>query len=359
MPINRVYHTWLSALLQLHPYQRITVLRNFAWLIAGIYMSRSIHLSRIADEITWRVKLPSATRRLSRLLANRRLRVREWYEPIARALLAAQIATLGEVRLIVDGTKVSFNHQLLMVAIAFRRRTLPIAWTWIPSKRGHSSAAKQKALLAYVRKLIPAGTPVLVVGDAEFGEVPVLKLLDAWKWSYVFRQRASFLVRLPQTHVWQPLGHLITTPGQQQWLPAAFLTQKHQYPVNLLLYWKPGEKKPWLLATNLTSASTARRSYQRRMWIDEMFGDFKGHGVNLEASHVRHFMRLSRLTLAVAMLYVWLVSSGSSVIKRGLRHLVDRKDRRDLSIFRIGWSFIKLRLKHQRPFPFRLLPYFR
>ena len=83
MPINRVYHTWLQALSQLQPKQRITVLRNFAWLMAGLYVSGSIHLSRIADEISWRVKLPSATRRLSRLLANRALRVREWYEPIA------------------------------------------------------------------------------------------------------------------------------------------------------------------------------------------------------------------------------------------------------------------------------------
>jgi len=359
MPINRIYHTWLNALLQLHPKQRITVLRNFAWLLAGIYVSRSVHLSRIADEITWRVKLPSATRRLSRLLANKGMRVRPWYEPIARSLIEAQIASLGEVRLIVDGTKVAFNHQLLMVAIAFRRRALPIAWTWIPSKRGHSSVAKQKALLAYVRQLIPADIPVIVVGDAEFGEAPILKLLDAWKWSYVLRQRASFLVRLPGSHIWQPLGQLITMQGQELWIAGALLTQKHQHPVNLWLYWKPGENKPWLLATNLTSASAARRSYKRRMWIDEMFGDFKGHGMDLEASHLRHFMRLSRLTLAVAMLYVWLVSTGSSVIKRGLRHLVDRKDRRDFSIFRIGWSFIKLRLKHQRSFPFRLLPYFR
>ncbi len=359
MSINRIYSTWLNALLQLHPEQRITVLRNFAWLMAGIYASRSVHLSRIADELPWLVKVPSATRRLSRLLANKLIRVRWWYEPIARSLIQAQINTLGEVRLIVDGTKVSFNHQLLMVAIAYRQRALPIAWTWIPSKRGHSSAVKQKALLAYVRKLIPADVPVIVVGDAEFGEVPVLELLDLWQWSYVLRQRASFQVCLPETDQWQPLGELITKRGQERWIPDALLTQKYQYRVNLWLYWKPSEDKPWLLATNLPSAKMARRNYKRRMWIDEMFGDFKGNGVNLEDSHLRHFMRLSRLTLAVSMLYVWLASTGSWVVKRGLRHLVDRKDRRDLSIFRIGWSFIKRRLKRPDPLPFRLQPYFR
>jgi hypothetical protein len=40
-------------------------------------------------------------------------------------------------------------------------------------------------------------------------------------------------------------------------------------------------------------------------------------------------------------LYVWLVSTGSRTIHLGLRHLVDRNDRRDLSIFQIGLRFIE------------------
>lgn len=358
MPINRVYHTWLQALLQIQSKQRITLVRNFAWLMAGLYVSKSIHLSRIADEISWQVKLPSATRRLSRLLANHLLHVRPWYEPIAKMLLEAQLATLGEIRLITDGSKVGFNHQLLMVSIAFRRRALPIVWTWVPHKRGHSSTAKQKALLAYVRKLLPENAPVVIVGDAEFGEVSVLKQLDAWQWGYVLRQRSSFLVYSSDANIWQALGTFLSKPGQQLWIASTLLTQKHQYSVNLLLYWKRGESTPWLLATNLTSSRLAYRNYRRRMWIEEMFGDFKGHGFDLEATYLRHFLRLSRLTLAVALLYVWLSATGSSIIKRGLRSLVDRKDRRDLSIFRIGWSFIKYRLKNQLDFSFRLRPYF-
>ena len=60
------------------------------------------------------------------------------------------------------------------------------------------------------------------------------------------------------------------------------------------------------------------------------------------------FLRLSRLTLAVAFLYVWLVSSGGRTVHEGLRHLVDRKDRRDLSIFQIGLRFIERRLVNSR-----------
>ena len=75
-----------------------------------------------------------------------------------------------------------------------------------------------------------------------------------------------------------------------------------------------------------------------------MFGDFKKHGFDLERTMLRHAPRLSRLTLAVAFLYVWLLSVGSRTIRAGLRHLVDRKDRRDLSIFQIGLRFIERKL---------------
>lgn len=101
------------------------------------------------------------------------------------------------------------------------------------------------------------------------------------------------------------------------------------------------EKDPWLLATNLTCPQATRKAYRRRMWIEETFGDLKGNGFDLESTHLRHFLRLSRLTLAVVLLYVWLVAFGSQVIKSGLRYLVDRRDRRDHSIFRIGRNMVE------------------
>ncbi len=30
-------------------------------------------------------------------------------------------------------------------------------------------------------------------------------------------------------------------------------------------------------------------AYGKRMWLDDMFGDFKKHGFDLESSHFRHF----------------------------------------------------------------------
>ena len=88
-----------------------------------------------------------------------------------------------------------------------------------------------------------------------------------------------------------------------------------------------------------------------------MFGDFKKHGFDLESTILRHFLRLSRLTLAVALLYVWLISVGGRTIRNGLRLLVDRTDRRDVSIFQIGLRFIERRLTNALPFYIPLFTY--
>lgn len=344
MPNNPLYDTWIARIRELHPNKRITQIRNFVWLMTGIYKSRSVHLSKVAGKIPGQSKLVSVTRRLSRFLDNPAVQVREWYEPIAREWLNAQSNFLGQVRLIIDGTKVGYGHQLLMVSMAYRKRAIPIAWTWVKHVRGHSTAKKQLALLAYVKTLIPRKTHVFLVGDTEFGSIAAIKQLKKWRWNYVLRQKTNTLVRLNKKSEWAAFASYIQKPGQSVWLGQSYLTQKSACPTNLLLIWRVGEKEPWCLATNLPDLHSALQHYKRRMWIEEMFGDMKKHGFDLESAMLHSFQKLSRLTLAVAYLYVWLISTGTHTIHAGLRHLIDRIDRRDLSIFQIGLRFIQRRL---------------
>jgi len=344
MPTNRLYDTWMRRICELRPNQRITQGRNFVWLMIGIYQSHSVYLSKIAGKIPGSAKLVSTTRRLSRFLDNPAVNVREWYQPIALQWLQAQWQCLGEIRLIVDGTKVGFGHQLLMVSLAYRKRAIPIAWTWVKHVRGHSTAHKQLALLNYVRTLLPVGAAVFLVGDCEFGSVEVLKWLDQWHWFYVLRQKSDTCLWLKQSSEWKPFDSSIQRAGQSFWLGQGYLTAKEIYSTNLLVHWQSGEKEPWCLATNLPDRTMALKYYRRRMWTEELHGDMKKHGFSLESTMLHDFLRLSRLTLAVAFLYVWLVSVGGSTIHQGLRHLVDRNDRRDLSIFQIGLRFIQRRL---------------
>ena len=256
MPITKLYHTWMNKITQLLPNERVTRVRNLAWLLSGIFQSKSVHLSKGASKIPGTAMLVSITRRL--------------------------------------------------------------------------------ALLNYIHKLLPADASVLVLGDSKFGAVEVLKQLDQWSWKYVLRQKGSHLMRENDQSPWIALGSLLTKAGQSLWLGQRQLTQLHAYAVNVLAHWKIGEKEPWLLATNLPSLREALKAYERRRWIEEMFGDLKDNGFDLESTHLRSVFKLHRLTFTVVLLFLEWVTSGSKIIKNGMRRLVDRPDRRDLSVFRIG-----------------------
>ena len=359
MPVQRVYFSWFEVLRQLWPKERITRVRNMAWLIAGLWVSESIHLSQIAKRLPWDIRSTSIERRFSRFLHNRAVRVRDWYEPVARMLITRALSSVGEVRLILDTTPVHHRAQVVIVSLAFRRRALPLVWAWIPQGKGHSSSYKQKALLAHVRRWIPPDAQVVVVGDSEFGSGALIQQLKAWGWDYVLRQKGRILIQFADRKGWTPLKEVSVNPGESYWYPNILATKKYQHACNLLVHWEVGEKTPWLLLSSYPTRGQTLQAYRRRMWAEEMHRDLKSQGYHLDKTHIRDWQVLSRLFLALALLYVWNIAIGTVVIKRGQRPWVDRRDRRDLSVFRIGSDTLMRRLSLGKPIWIRLVPYFR
>src|SRR3972149_3929980 len=184
------YHTWHARLAQLVPQNCRTRLVNMSLLIAGLYHARNVHLSAI---------------------------VRKW--PLA-------------------------GHQLWMVAIAYRRRALPLAWCWVKGKKGHSGPSKQLALLSYVRGLLPPHTPVLLVGDSEFGSVGVLRQLEAWHWRFVLRQPGNTLVRPNSRGPWRRFDRLVQRPGECGWGGGAARSAPRGRSANTPRFWGGGGEEP-------------------------------------------------------------------------------------------------------------------
>lgn len=339
MTTFKLYGIWKRLLAQWLTDACHTRRTNLTWLIVGLYLSQKVQMSAIVQRWPIAVKTTSLTRRLSRFLDNRSIRPAVWFRPVARQLLAR--AAQQRLTLIVDASKVSAGHQLVMVALAYKKRALPLAWTWVAYAKGGVSTRTQLALFKRVCGLLPDQAQVILVGDAGFSSVLVLRELEAWDWHYVLRQKGKFLIqRTGQTH-WERLDSLLTAAGQQLWLTSVCFTAKWEHPTTILAIWQTGYERPWLLTTNLGAARDACQAYARRMWIEEMFGDWKGHGWDIETTHLRHPARLSRLVLALALLYIWLVLAGQRLIKAGWRTWVDRTDRRDLSLFRIGWDVLQ------------------
>ena len=110
-----------------------------------------------------------------------------------------------------------------MIGVAYRRRVIPIVWTCVPFVKGHSATDTRLALVAYVHQLIPLGIPVVLVGDSEFGIIPILKQLDAWFWTYVLRQKSNHQVRQTVRGRWQNFGDLIQRCRSGEYSFASFL----------------------------------------------------------------------------------------------------------------------------------------
>lgn len=356
--LSTLYRKCKEQIIQLMPDEYETRQENMSWLLVGLFLSGSVYLNEIALKLPFQAKKLSVVRRLRRFLDNGAIRVREWYHPVARELLTAA-GSAGQVHLILDTSKVSAGHRLLMVAVAYRRRALPIAWTWVRTARGHCTTRKQIALLGYVESLLPTDVQVSLVGDHEFGRPLLMEYLDGWGWDYVLRQAKNNVFMPKNTGEWVRFDAIPIHHRDFIWFGNVILTRPSAYPTHVVLHWKPGEKDPWYLATNLPCPRLAVRTYRRRMWIEELFGDFKGHGFDLELSRLKHIFRLSRLTLAVCLLYVWLIALGEQIEQHPDRAAqIDRSDRRDLSIFRLGRDFLERCFWRHHPLPSFSLPSF-
>jgi hypothetical protein len=324
-------------------------LANLLFMMMGVFLARSVHLDYIARKLPIRAKRVSTVKRLKRFLSNPQVRAHDWFDPFARWILCSA-GSGGKVHLIMDSTRIAFGFRLVMVSVAYRRRSLPLAWTWALGARGQTATQVQIALLKRIRDLLPKQVRPSLVGDCEFGRALLIQQLRAWDWDYALRQPKDHYGWWQGNGQWQPLQDFVWEPGGR-WLGWLVLTYQHEQVTHLVTYWRKGHSEPWFLATNQPSVLAALRLYRRRMWIEEMFGDFKDHGFQLESSHLRSFRRLNRLTLVVALLYLWLVAVGRHLERSHQLDLVDRHDRHDLSIFRWGSDFIERCFALSDPFP--------
>lgn len=356
----QLYHKIMNGLCQWQVGERITRIRNMALLLVGLTQGQGIHMSQIVAQ--WpglEAKAPSLVNRLRRFLDNPGVQVRQWYEPIASHLL--QVFAGQELRLIMDCSQVGFHHRMLTVSLAYKKRALPLVWSVHRGHKGHVGYTQQLELLEYLAGLLPADTQVTVLGDAGFESVHLLNWLRAKRWHFVLRHPGKNQVRW-EGQEWIKLGHLPIAEGQTRSIGWVHVTEKHAAgPFWLTIHWAAGEQEPWFLLTDDQPTSSQRQPvalYRVRMWTEEMYGDLKGHGFDLEATHLDDGERIARLVLAVCLAFVWLITLGSRIVKQGLRHFVDVKSRRDKSYFRIGWDWIHRCMRLGKPIPLTFHPYF-
>ena len=337
---------------------------NLAWMMSGLHLAEHVHLSKIAERRVGVASLSSKTRQLRRLLANEAIDPQVLQEPLASRLLKSAGESQDRVRILLDAVELPGRRQVLMAALAYRRRALPLRWK-VRRRIGVSSAEQQINLLEALSGQVAdaggaeSGAEMIIVGDGAFHSADLMDYITNRGWHFRLRLHSDACVRLAGEEQWKELRQLAPEEGERRYLQGVRVTKDKQHgPVNLALCHKAGEDDPWLIATDQEADYSALRTYSCRMWIEQLFADFEDGGFQLNRSRIYRPKRLSRLVMALSWVYTWLIHVGASIVKRGLRSKVDRTDRRDRSYVEIGRRWLRRCMTGGRPLRVALKPYF-
>ena len=359
MPTSPLYDTTRQSLTTHLTAARASQIETLALVVVAIGQSVSAQIGKIARSMPLDTTQAAKEQRIRRLLDNERLTQAEHYQPLAKAALHGLKGQ--RVQLLIDRVLLRDTHNILVVSIGFRRRSLPLAWLAL-DHRGQSGLADQQALLAQALALLPERVRVSIHGDSEFRSRALFAGLREQGHDGMLGVPGRTLVALTPDGTATALVTWLPNRDSVAYLNGVYLTEEHQGPVNILAWWaKDDDGKPIVHAvmTNLPATWQTYRRGSRRMWIETVFRDWQSGGFHLDESGVSDRERFARLLLPLVIAYLWLVAVGRWVVKRGYRSLVDDGPARSwkYSLFQIGVAWKERLSSYTQAIPVVLLLY--
>ena len=176
------------------PWQRKTQRENLALLVATMPSERSAKLMSLA------AALPRQPERIDmryhwivRVLANPLIGCDAVMLPFAGEVLAwaqTDAGPEGRLDLILDQSRVSERHQLLMLALRWGERALPLAWR-VEETEGAIGLRVQKGLLDAVAAWLPEGLCVCLLGDRFHGTPALIGHCQLLGWGCRLRLKGN------------------------------------------------------------------------------------------------------------------------------------------------------------------------
>lgn len=328
---------------------------NLALWVFGLFKARSCHLGRVADELPLEGQRDSLIQRLKRWLMHP-IDPQELYLSLVRPWLERWPAN-QELVLILDRFSVADRFNVLLLAVAFRGRAIPLTWKLLPHQ-GSSSFAYQKQLLEQVR-LLPAKVPVALMGDGEFRSIELFEYAHQHQWDFALGHKGDLRIFREDLDCWQSLKSLSAQPGKPLYLSPVWLSLQESFgPVNLMAFWDEEDRCVRYRFTNRPANGHTLRWSRKRSWIEGLIRDFKSGGFQLDHTRLQHTPRLNRLLLVMATATLWFVAIASRLVKQGQRPQLDNNTKRTHTYFQLGWSWLKRKARLLLPIPFDLLVYF-
>ena len=317
--------------------------RALALFSLGVASAQDCSLARVATVVPGQATAPSTTRRFERLLANERLDVRQARAAIGAAVLR-QVGS-GTVWLALDETPQGHTPsgaRLLTLALRliYRERAIPLAWVcYRPGEAPAPLPEVVDALLTEVAALVPPGIRVVLLTDRGLSWPAVIDQCRRLGWSFLLRVQRQTRVQTPDGRT-QAIGDLAPRPGTRWHGHGCAFQDAGWRDVNVVAVWRRDTDQPWLLVTNLPPTWQRCTDYRHRMDEEESFRDDKSRGFDWDHSRVREPAHMERLLLVLQLAVCFVLAQGTFVLTHGFRSILERPDRRTLSIFSLGLRWL-------------------
>lgn len=303
--IRRIADGLVGEFKRVLPRQRKTQRDNLALLTATMLEERSANLMDLAAALPREAdRTDMRYQWISRVLSNGLIKPDEVMEPFGREVLNRMSAAGGPIVLIMDQSKLSDRHQVLMLALRHGERALPLAWR-VEATEGPIGFEVQKELLEAVAPWLPEGAKVCLMADRFYGTADLISLCQGLDWSYRLRLKGNLVVddhgRKTKT------GAL--ADDRVFALEGVHLTAK-KATTNIGIIRDPSHDEPWIIAMSDKPGYIKTLDYSKRWGIEPMFSDFKSRGFGVEDTQIQHSDRLARLLLVMALALYCAVSTG-------------------------------------------------
>jgi len=262
---------------------RLGQLQSFISTIYGMIHSQSLEYAQIARHVPTDTDHRHAKKRVYRLVNNEDLDMGflmvVWCKFIVKLLYSFR----EYVPVIVDITWVK-GEKYIKAAIPFICRCIPIGFLRFTDddvRKGTSQNDIEESFFTWI-KMTLWEYKVVVIADRGFRRANLLLFLRELGLHYVIRVCGNVWVSTSPTAREQYtgiLGSIRLKIGERKYMRNVSFQQHLKVPTNLMLgkiKAKKGKKNdPWYIATDLDDLDKAYGYYEKRMWIEEMFRDFK------------------------------------------------------------------------------------
>lgn len=334
---KQLYRRLTTELQRRLPNSSVPQVNNLALLTQTLVFSPNCHLSSLALEAPLEGRRESLTNRIYRFLNNHRINRVKHYFPLVRQLFADWPDR--EVSLIMDRTDIGQEKSILLLAVSFKHRAIPLTWRVLPF--GGTGADLQQQLLREIQPYLPQGKRIMLYADTEFRSVEVQQHCHNQHWGWQLGVKSDTLFHLGDEQ-WQALQTLTVAQGSRRYVHNVTLTQKHAWSnVHLMIDWTyQGDHPRYVVCHRPTGRDTWRQG-RKRFWIEPTFRDWKSYGFDLEASQIEDDRHLDCLLLGMAIATLWLLHLGHWVSVNDRADWLTADHRRDYSLFRLGRDYAR------------------